>query len=45
MIEAMTASLLRAPAFSMVLTPSLRAQMLRGKVALVALSRVVWQWL
>lgn len=45
MITAITTSLLRAPVFSMVLTPSRRAQLVRGKVAFVAISRVVWRWL
>lgn len=45
MITAITASLLRPTAFGLDLTPSRRAQLVRGKVAIVALSRVVWQWL
>ena len=45
MISALTPSTARLPAFGQVLTPSRRAQLVRGKVALVALSRVVWRWL
>lgn len=45
MISALTPSTARTPAFDQVLTPSRRAQLVRGKVALVALSRVVWRWL
>ncbi len=45
MIAAMTLSLQRTPAFSVVLTPSRKAQLVRGKVVLMELSRMVWRWL
>ena len=35
----------RTSAFGQMLTPARRAQLVRGKVALVALSRMVWRWL
>lgn len=45
MISALTPSTTRTAAFRQVLTPSRRAQLVRGKAALVALSRMVWRWL
>lgn len=45
MISAITHNGLRLPTLELVLTPSRKAQLMRGKVVLFALSRLVWRWL